>query len=648
LSTRDASRGADAGGRTGLLLCRCAGGLGPVVGIDALADAGRWPEAAWVGVHDLLCGPEGLAWMRERIAAEGLDRIVVGACSPKEHEADFRRVAEEAGRSPFAVQVVNLREQVEWVGGDVVAATARAERLLRAGLARAPLHRDLPRRRVEVAPDVAVIGGGVAGLSAALSLAGRGRRVAVVERSFALGGLANRLDELHPDGTCASCFMAPAIDDVLHHPDVDVLTGAEVIGVRGSVGSFEVEVALRPRYVDPETCLGCPACVEACPVERPDASEGGLGTRRAISLAYAGCLPYVPSIDPRACTALLGGGCRACADACAVGAIRLDDVPRTRTLRAGAVVLATGMEPGAVEGPPGVLSAWTLERMLHPNGPTGGEVRTPAGAPPRAILFALAHEPSPSECGVAVDELLKLAGALRARQAGPRVVVAGGLDRSPGHARAARTLAEAGVEFVEGSVDGRIEPLDGRLAVTLRGRGTERAEVVDLVVLHAASVPPEGIGALAALLRVARDERGFLSDEGSSPFEPGATRAAGVFVAGAAAGPRLVRAAIRDGKVAAGRILGELPVGATLEVEPLAAVADTVRCCGCGACATACAFGAVRRDPATGKARVEPLHCVACGSCAAACPTGAMDAPHYTRAQLSAEISALLAGGGAP
>jgi heterodisulfide reductase subunit A len=647
LSGRDASRGEGAGERVGLFLCRCAEQLGRVVGVDELSPSARWPQAAFVGVHDLLCAPDGLAWLRDRIREEGLDRVVIGGCSPREHEATFRKAAEEAGLSPWHTQLVNLREQVEWIGGDPAAATERAGRLLRAGIARVARQRDLPRRQVDASPDVAVIGGGAAGLSAALALAGRGRRVLLVEREFALGGLANELDELFPDGTCASCFMAPAIDDVLHHPAIDVLTGATVTAVRGSLGRFELTVASRPRFVDPETCLGCPVCVDACPVERPDAREGGLGTRRAISLSYAGCLPYVPSIDPAACIGLGGGTCRACADACAVGAIRLADRPSEQTLRAGAILLAVGMEPGPVDGPPGVVSTWRLERMLHPNGPTAGTVRGADGTEPRAVLLALSGDAAAADGELAIDALLKLAGALRARLRGARILLAGGLERSPRHAARVRELEAAGVELLAANwTEGGAEPCGGRVAARLRDGGAERTVEVDLVVLHAASRPAQGSEPLAAALRIARDARGFLDDSGPSPFEPNATRSAGVFVAGAAAGPRHVRTAIRDGKAAAGRILADLVPGARLEVEPLAAEADSARCCGCAACAASCAFGAVRRDPETGKAVVEPLHCRACGSCAAACPTGAMSAPNFTREQLSAEVSALLAAGG--
>lgn len=512
MRARSASGGKVAGDRTGLFFCRCGANLGRIVGVEELALPARWPRAACVAAHDLLCAPEGLAWLRERIRAERLDRIVIGACSPREHEVTFRRAAEEAGLSPWRVQLVNLREQVEWLGGDPVAATVRAERLVRAGLARVALHQDLPRREVEASPDVMVIGAGAAGLSAARTLAGPGRRAIVIEREFALGGFAARTGAPLPDGACGSCVVSPVIDELLHHPAVDVLTGAEVTAVRGSFGRFDVEVRRRARFVDPERCLGCPACVEACPVAGPDAGEVGADLRRAISLPWEGCLPYVPAIDPERCTALQGSACRACADACAVDAVRLDQAARVQVLHVGAIVVATG------------------------------SIREPAQGPPR-----------------------------------------------------------------------------------------ER--------------PAEGSGALAGMLRIGLADDGFLDDAGPSHFEPTATRVPGVFVAGSAAGPRGLRAAIRDGVTAAGRILAQLHPGERLLVEPLAPEVEELRCCGCGACIAVCAFDAVRRDPATGKARVEPLHCRACGSCAAGCPTGAMSAPHQTREQIAAEISALLASG---
>jgi heterodisulfide reductase subunit A2 len=164
-------------------------------------------------------------------------------------------------------------------------------------------------------------------------------------------------------------------------------------------------------------------------------------------------------------------------------------------------------------------------------------------------------------------------------------------------------------------------------------------------VVHAPSRAADGTAALAALLRIDRGPDGFLRDRGASPFEPTATRVAGVYVAGAAAGPRTIHQAIRDGAAAAGQVLASLWPGERKLLEPLQAEVDAALCGGCGICAAVCPFGAVSLAPGSGKACVEAVHCRGCGTCAAACPTGAASARHFTRAQIAAEISALLASG---
>jgi heterodisulfide reductase subunit A len=625
-----------------VVFCRCGPNLGALVRLGELADPARWPGAADVAVHDVLCSPEGQAWLRARVEAAGLERLVVAACSPREHGATFEGVMRAAGRSPQLVQLVNVREQVEWIGGAPGAATARAGALVRAGLARVALHRPIAPREVEVSADVVVVGGGAAGVSAALALAGKDRRVVLVERSAALGGLAARLDEIFPDRACASCFMEPALDAVLHHERIEVLTRAQVARVRGSAGRFEVEVALEPRHVDPAACIGCDACIVPCPVELPDPRAGGLGRRRAIGYASPGCLPHLPSIDAAACLRHAGGACEACQAGCAFGAIRLDAAPERRTVTAGAIVVATGLEPGVAEGPPGVVSSWQLERMLHPEGPTGGALRGAGEAPPRSVLLASAA--GDEEGQLPARELLKLARLLRARHPGVAVAVAGGLGRTPGLAAEARALEGDGVELLDaGLLPGSPAAAGAAVAVRLAQGGLEVVRAFDLVAVHAPAEAPEAARELARLLRLPVDGRGFAEEGAASPFEPTATRVAGVFVAGAAAGPRPIREAIRDGAAAAGRVLATLVPGQRRLLEPLAVEVDQSTCGGCGACVAVCPYGAVARDPLLGTARVEPAHCHGCGTCVAACPTGAAGGVHFTRAQIAAEVSALLA-----
>jgi heterodisulfide reductase subunit A len=436
--------------------------------------------------------------------------------------------------------------------------------------------------------------------------------------------------------------MEPALDRVLHHARVEVLTGAEPVRVRGAFGRFEVELSLRPRGVDPGVCLGCGACARACPAERPDPWAPGLGTAKAIGLPYPGCLPHVSVLDRDACLRARGSACDACRVACALGAISFDAAPSTRTVTVGAIVLATGLAPGEVLGPDGLVSSYQLERMLHPDGPTGGALRGVGGRAPDAVLLAPGVD---GDGELAARELLKLAGAVKHRAPRARVAVAGDLARVPGLGRLASALAAQGVELLPARlVPGGVDPAGGRLRAQLSG-GSEAAFEADLVVVHAASRPAPGTDALARLLRVATGDRGFLVDGGASPFEPTATRIAGVHVAGAAAGPRSIRDAIRDGAAAAGLVHAALVPGERIALEPLAAEIDRALCGGCAVCVSVCPFGAVELAD---KAQVVAVHCRGCGSCAAACPTGAASARHFTRAQIAAEISALLAGDPAP
>lgn len=632
--------GASAGG-TGLYFCRCGSNLGDTVRLSELEDPALWPGATDVGTHAVLCSAEGRVWLGRRIRERGVDRVVVAACSPREHEQTFRKVLAGEGRSPFHLQMANLREQVDWIGGDGAAATVRARRLVSAALERVGLHRDIPAAEVDVSADVLVVGGGPAGISAARTLAQRDRKVFLVERSHVLGGLANQLDEIFPALECASCFMEPALDAVLHSPRVEVLAGAEVLRVRGAYGRFAVDVALRPRGVDPAACLGCGECAAACPVEMPDPYSGGLGTRKAIGLAYPGCLPHVSAVAVDACLRRRGEPCEACARACPFGAVRLDEPEATREISVGAIVVATGLEPGRIEGPPGLVSTYQLERMLHPNGPTGGAIRVRGREPRSVLLAALACD---DEGDLAAPELLKLARLVRARLPSAEVALAGGFVRAPGHARRAAALAREGVEILAADLEPGSARRDGEgVAVRLAGpNGSPSSRGADLVVAHPPARPAEGADALARLLRIATGEGGFLADRAASPFEPTATQIAGVYVAGAAAGPRDIAQAIRDGAAAAGLVLSSLAPGERKALEPLAARVDEAICGGCGACASVCPFGAAALDASTGKARVEALHCRGCGTCAGACPTGAASAPHFTRAQITAEIAALL------
>jgi heterodisulfide reductase subunit A len=616
-----------------------------VVRLEEASDPARWPCATVVDTCDVLCSEDGQAWLKERIERHGLDRVVIAGCSPKEHEADFQRVLAASGLNPYMLQVVNIREQCEWIGGTRDEATAKATALVQAGMGRVALHEPIERSEIDCNPDVLVIGAGAAGISAAITLSQKGRNVFLVEKTFALGGRVFLLDETYPGMECASCFLEPALDKVLHDERIQVITGAEVGEVTGSYGNFSVTVHRKPRFVDPEACIGCRTCASVCPVEYPDPYSGGLGLRKAVDLPFEGCLPHLSAVDPERCIRFQGDTCDACAQSCPFEAIWFGDGGRDIQIRCGAVVVATGSsvgDPPDESAPGDILSTFQMERLMHPNGPTTGKIACASGEQPTSILFALS-ENAREEGALGWMELLKLAERTRHKLPGTGISLAGGPAWTLGAGQdLVKGLLESGAEFHPAFLAGIAKnSLTGRpVAILMDGKGTSRVPA-DLVVVHTRSLPSEGAERLGGALGIRSRPNRFFQDR-ADPFEPSFSGVAGVYVAGAAGGPRSIAASIEDGAAAAARILSRLVPGEKIPLEPLTSAVDETLCSDCGICRCSCPYGAITRDRELGVSRVVAAICRGCGTCAAACPSGAIKAKHFTGGQLAEEIRSLL------
>jgi heterodisulfide reductase subunit A2 len=210
-------------------------------------------DVAYVKTFDLMCASEQLAALAEDLRSEKPDRVVIAACSPRDREDLFQRALEESGINPYLLQMVNIREQVVWVTKDPKQATIKAIALIKAAIARVRLHEPLEKKSIAVCPDVMVIGAGPAGLSAALTLAEAGRRVVLVEKSPAAGGMPTMFDELFPDRECGPCLMGPLLDTMLqgeYAGNIELLTLTQVTSLKGYFGNFTVTLEQRPRFVD--------------------------------------------------------------------------------------------------------------------------------------------------------------------------------------------------------------------------------------------------------------------------------------------------------------------------------------------------------------------------------------------------------------
>jgi heterodisulfide reductase subunit A len=637
--------------KTAVILCTCSGIITEKIDWEQVRQAlAGHPRQPLFRVDELSCGADNLEQLADWLRAERPDRVVVAACSPREHETTFRGLMASAGLNPWFMQLVNVREQVAWVTDSPEHAVEKVVRLLSGALERVWLQEPLVERHLPVRTDVAVIGAGPAGMQAALTLARAGRNVTLIEREPFIGGLPVRFEELFPNLECGPCLLEPLMADLLHGPDsehVELLTLAEVTAVKGAFGNWILTVRQRPRFVT-DACIGCMMCAAVCPAKGPNPWNGA-GELAAVDVAFAGSLPNLPFVDEKTCLALQGETCTACLDECPVeGAFAFADRGSERTLEVGAVIVATGAQeleglPAPFAGREDVLSAYAFERLLAMNGPTGGELLRSDGTRPASLAIVQCAGSLDGEVdycsGTCCQAALKYAHIAAAKEAElgvtrlVREMVVPGLDG----ARLARQDHAAAVRY-HGMKDLGLEEDAGGRWITLAGGARVPA---DLVVLCRPIVPGAGTAAVVHLFELGTDAAGFvsslhtLSGSCSSPLK-------GVYLAGACRGPGDIREAFATGTAAAGLALSELVEGRDLVVDPQVAMVTAEACSGCRTCVPVCPYRAITWKPDEQVATIADFLCRGCGTCVAACPSGAIHGQGFSRAMLRAELRGVL------
>lgn len=288
------------GPRIGVYVCRCGINIAAKVNVgEVVAFAAGLPGVVVAREYQFMCSDPGQELIRKDIRELGLNRVVVASCSPLMHEATFRGASEEGGLNPFLFQMANIREQVSWVTLDPKEATEKAKALVAGAVQRVRHHAPLERKRVEVRRDVLVVGGGIAGIHAALTAADSGKTVYLVEREPSIGGHMAMFDKTFPTLDCAACILTPKMTAVASHPNIRLLSYSQVEKVDGYVGNFTVTVRRKARYVDEAACTGCGECEKVCPVEVPSEFNQGLSTRKAIFRPFPQAVPGAYTISRR-------------------------------------------------------------------------------------------------------------------------------------------------------------------------------------------------------------------------------------------------------------------------------------------------------------------------------------------------------------
>jgi heterodisulfide reductase subunit A len=254
--------------RIGFYVCHCGINIAGKVRVEEVAAfAGELKNVVIARDYKFMCSDPGQEMIEKDIKEFALNRVVVASCSPRLHEKTFQSACQRAGLNPYFFQMASVREQVSWVTEDPDEATGKAKTLAAAAVNRVNFHQSLISRKTRVHPDVLVVGGGIAGMQAALDIAKSGNKVYLVEKDPTIGGHMLQFDKTFPTLDCAACIGTPKMVEVGQNPNITLMTYCEVVDISGFIGNYKVKIRKKPRYVDVNKCTGCGECTKGCPVK---------------------------------------------------------------------------------------------------------------------------------------------------------------------------------------------------------------------------------------------------------------------------------------------------------------------------------------------------------------------------------------------
>ena len=643
--------------RIGVFPCKCGKNIDALVDIDSVAEyAKTLPGVVFVQVNRYTCADPGQREIEEAIKEHGLNRVIVVSCSPTMHEDTFRKAVKAAGLNPYLCIMANIREHVSWVHRDNPdAATEKAKDLVAMAVARAATLEAQKELDVPVTQAALVVGAGVAGMQAALDLADAGFKVNLVEREPTIGGIMAILDKVFPQNDCSICILGPKMVDVAKHPNINLITMAEVDTISGYVGNFDVRVKQRARYVDLEKCTSCGDCVEVCPVDVPSRTDQNLTWQKAIQIPFPQAVPSSYFIDPNSCLGMDLIRCGKCIDRCEQEAIVSSDTDRYIDFEVGVIILATGFKPASPDKIPrlgwgrypNVITSLEFERLINAAGPTEGSLVRPSDlTKPTSVAIAQCVgsrniDTRPACSNFCCAESVKCALLIKEHYPDTEVTIYYQDLRMHGKYFEDQYLKarEEGVKFVRGRV-GEIQqyPKTKNLRVSVEDTTHNKLLLLDydLVIL---SMGAEGQSGNFPIPISCTADSFYI--ESHPKLRPVDTSSAGVFICGGAESPKDIRDSVIQASAAAGRAAIILQKG-RYPIEALSARIMQDKCTRCGTCVKRCPYGAISED-GTGKFTVMGALCQACGTCAGDCPPDAIYMPNFTSEQIEAQIEIALA-----
>lgn len=663
--------------RIGVFICHCGENISATVDVAKVAEvASKLSGVAYSVDYKYMCSDPGQTLIIEAIKQHKLTGIVVAACSPRMHEGTFRKAAAKGGINPYLCEMANIREHCSWVHPRAEATTQKAIDIVRTLVEKVKQNAPLFPIKVPVTKTALVIGGGIAGIQAALDIANAGHQVLMVEKQPSIGGHMSQLSETFPTLDCSQCILTPRMVEVAQHPNITLHTYAEVESVTGFIGNFDVKIKLKAKSVDMAKCTGCGACWQKCPSKKiPDEFNAGLSFRTAIYTPFPQAVPNKPVIDRNHCTWFLKAGkCGLCQKSCPAGAINFEAQDEFLDVKVGAIVTATGFDLKHADFFPeygygafkDVIDGMQFERLASASGPTMGEIRRPSdGKVPETIVFVACAGSRDKAKGI--EYCSKICCMYTAKHAM--------LYKHKNHEgkayvfymdiRAAgknydefvrRGIEEDEVQYIRGRVS-RIYEKNGKLIVkgvdTLMNSQPIDIEA-DLVVLATAVIANKEAESLAQKLHISYDKNHFFT-EAHPKLKPVETNTAGIMLAGACQSAKDIPETVSQASASASKVIA-LFSSDELTREPIVAVVNRLppsqytTCTGCFLCEEVCPYHAIEREEIKDRngnliknaAKVNAGLCQGCGTCVAMCRNKSIDLQGFSNQQMLSEVMALI------